>query len=250
MQIVIPMSGTGQRFLKAGYSDPKPLIKVGGKPIIEYIVKNFSTDDEFLFICNEDHLKNTPMKKILESLAPKNKIVTIAPHTKGPVYAVAQAFEHIKDSEQTIVNYCDFNWRWNYADFKNQMQKSGIDGSVICYKGFHPHLLGPNFYAGCKTDAQNHLIEIKEKFSFTANKMDSYQSSGTYYFKSGQIVKKYFKQLIDENIALNGEFYVSLVYNLPLRDKLKINVYEIPYFCQWGTPEDLKEFEYWQEIFQ
>ena len=66
MQIIIPMSGTGQRFIKAGYTDPKPLIKIGGKPIIEYIVKNFSPEDEFLFICNEDHIKNTPMKKILD----------------------------------------------------------------------------------------------------------------------------------------------------------------------------------------
>jgi hypothetical protein len=148
------------------------------------------------------------------------------------------------------VNYCDFNWRWDYADFKQTMSSSQTEGCVVCYKNFHPHLLGPNFYAGCKTDSDLNLIEIKEKFSFTPDKMDSYQSSGTYYFKTGALVKKYFTQLIEKKIALNGEYYVSLVYNLPVQDKLKVTVYEIPYFCQWGTPEDLKEFEYWQEVFK
>ena len=39
MQIIIPMSGLGSRFQAAGYTEPKPLIKVDGKPIIEHVVK-------------------------------------------------------------------------------------------------------------------------------------------------------------------------------------------------------------------
>ena len=34
IQLVIPMSGMGQRFVDAGYKDPKPLIQVDNKPII------------------------------------------------------------------------------------------------------------------------------------------------------------------------------------------------------------------------
>ena len=31
------MSGVGNRFIEAGYQDPKPLIIVDGKPIIEHV---------------------------------------------------------------------------------------------------------------------------------------------------------------------------------------------------------------------
>ena len=38
MKVLIPMAGTGNRFVQAGYQEPKPLISVSGKRIIEYIL--------------------------------------------------------------------------------------------------------------------------------------------------------------------------------------------------------------------
>ena len=39
MQIIIPMTGYGSRFVAAGYKDLKPFIPIMGHPIIEWIVK-------------------------------------------------------------------------------------------------------------------------------------------------------------------------------------------------------------------
>ena len=50
MQIIIPMSGFGERFRSAGYDTPKPLIEVDGKPIIEHIVEMFPGNTNFIFI--------------------------------------------------------------------------------------------------------------------------------------------------------------------------------------------------------
>ena len=62
-------------------------------------------------------------------------------------------------------------------------------------------------------------------------------------------MKKYFQQLMDEKQDLNGEYYISMVYNLLVRDGLDVLVYDdVKYFCQWGTPKDLKEYETWMEI--
>ncbi len=61
MNIIIPMSGIGKRFLEVGYTDPKPLIPVEGKPIIQHVVERFDTEnDTFIFVCNEPHLRDTP----------------------------------------------------------------------------------------------------------------------------------------------------------------------------------------------
>jgi hypothetical protein len=38
MKIIIPMSGIGKRFMEAGYPEPKPLIIVEGKTIIEHVI--------------------------------------------------------------------------------------------------------------------------------------------------------------------------------------------------------------------
>jgi NDP-sugar pyrophosphorylase family protein len=50
MQIIIPMSGFGERFRKAGYKVPKPLIEVEGKPIVAHVVDMFGENNDFIFI--------------------------------------------------------------------------------------------------------------------------------------------------------------------------------------------------------
>ena len=110
-------------------------------------------------------------------------------------------------------------------------------------------MLGSDNYAFCKEDNKN-LIEIKEKESFTNNRMDEYASNGTYYFKSGILVKKYFQELMDLNINIKGEYYVSLVYNLLVRDGLKVGIFEIEKMLQWGTPYDVEIYNSWSRYFK
>jgi NDP-sugar pyrophosphorylase family protein len=245
MQIVIPMAGEGDRFRRAGYALPKPLLLVHGKPMIEHVVSLFPREHDFIFVCNKEHLKHFPMRETLRRLAPSGKIVEIDYEKKGPVWGTLPALQFLKDDEPVIVNYCDFDAVWDYDAFRKVMAEHNYAGAIVCYKGFHPHLLRENFYAGVRTDEKNMAQEVKEKFSFTDNKMDSWQSNGTYYFQRGALVKKYFKELVEKKIECNGEYYVSLVYNLLIRDGLPVTVFPVEYFSQWGTPEDLEEHVRW-----
>ncbi|HEX3313892.1 MAG TPA: NTP transferase domain-containing protein, partial [Gemmataceae bacterium] len=249
MQIVIPMSGRGQRFKDAGYKDIKPLIEVDGIPIIEHVVRMFPGESDFLFICARDHLETTPLRSVLERIAPGAKIVPIDPHKKGPVHAVLMAAEHIKDDEPTIVNYCDFSVGWNYDQFMWEMSTRDPAGCLTAYRGFHPHTLGPNLYAYMR-HRENHLLEIREKACFTDDRMKEYASSGTYYFRSGQLLKEYFQKAVTNNMTTNGEFYASMPFNLLVADDLPVYIYELEHFLQWGTPEDLAEYVNWSEAFR
>lgn len=252
MKIVIPMSGLGKRFADAGYKDIKPLIEVNGKPIIEWVVNLFPGETDFIFICRDEHLKSTKLESVLRRIRPEAVIVPIEGHKLGPVYAVSKIYDLIGDDEQVIVNYCDFFQDWDYGDFKAWVNANGCDGAIPCYTGFHPHLRHPkNLYASCKIDAEFNLLEIREKFSFEEDKTKAYHSGGNYYFSKGAIVKKYFSKMMEEGHSLNGEYYVSLVYNLLLRDGLNVKVYDkVPHFCQWGTPEDLEEYLSWGNIIE
>ena len=246
--IVIPMSGTGERFKKAGYTKPKPLIVVDDAPIIQYVVSMFSPNDKFTFICNQDHLEQTDLANVLKQLAPNGEIISIAPHKKGPVYAVSQCFDRISDDEEVIVNYCDFYSYWDYQDFLTTTRKRGAAGSVPSYRGFHPHMLGTDNYAFIK-DTDLWLEAIQEKKPFTDDRMSEFASNGTYYFARGEYVKKYFALLMERDIQVNGEFYVSMIYNLMVEDGLPVSVYEVQHMLQWGTPRDLEEYAHWSTYF-
>ncbi len=246
------MSGEGARFKAAGYTLPKPLIPVDGKPILEWVVKMFPGKHDFLFICRDEHMKPYNLESVIRGFCPDAVILPIKAHKLGPVYAALCAEKLIKKDEQVLLSYCDYYMNWNFSDFLKTVDANDEDGNVICYTGFHPHLLHPkNVYAGCKVNERMQLDEITEKFSYEADKTKGYHSAGAYYFKSGNLMLKYFQQALDENLSLNREFYVSMVYNLLVKDKLNVGVYSnVPHFCQWGTPEDLQEYVYWSEIFR
>ncbi len=250
MKIVIPMGGRGERYIRAGYKNIKPLIEVDGRPIIEHVINMFPGEDGFIFICNDDHLRTTNLRDVLSCLKPKGIILPSEPHKLGPVHTVLQAIDSIDGEEAVIVNYCDFSVYWDYSDFKATVENNACDGCVTGYKGFHPHLLAEGFYAGMLTDSSNNMLQIKEKYSFTENKMDSYQSSGTYYFRKGKYVKQYFKELVERGMRINGEYYISMVYKLMKDAGLDIYVYELEQFLQWGTPQDLEEYKYWSSYFR
>ncbi|CAN5370652.1 N/A [soil metagenome] len=246
--IIIPMSGTGERFKKAGYTKPKPLINVDNAPIIKYVVSMFDPSDKFTFICNQDHLAQTDLADVLKKLVPGGEIISIAAHKKGPVYAVSQCFDRLDDDEEVIVNYCDFYSYWNYEDFLATTRKRGAAGSVPSYRGFHPHMLGTDNYAFIK-DTDLWLEAIQEKKPFTDDRMSEFASNGTYYFSRGEYVKKYFTRLMERDIQVNGEFYVSMIYNLMVEDGLPVSVYEVQHMLQWGTPRDLEEYQHWSNYF-
>jgi NDP-sugar pyrophosphorylase family protein len=249
MKIIIPMSGRGQRFIDKGYTVPKPLIEVDGMPIIEHIVRQFDPEDSFLFICANDHLETTPMRSILQRIAPNGTIIGIAPHKLGPVHAVQQVYDYIDDEEEVIVNYCDFGWYWNYGDFKRHTHDRKADGAVPAYRGFHPHMLGTTNYAFMR-DKDQWMLEIREKQPFTNNRMAEYASSGTYYFRTGGLMKHYMDLTVARGLQVKGEYYVSVVYNLLVEDGLKVSIYEIQHMLQWGTPEDVEDYLYHSDYFK
>ena len=249
MQIVVPMSGSGQRFIDAGYTLPKPLIEVDGKPIIEHVVGLFPGEYNFYFICNKVHLETTDMRNTLNRIAPDGVIISIEPHKLGPVFAVSKIFDRIEENEEVIVSYCDFGTYWDCHDFLQETRALSADGAVVSYRGFHPHMLGTTNYAFMRSTGQT-MLEIREKKPFTNNRMNEYASNGTYYFRNGAILKKYFQELMDTNCRVGNEYYVSMVYNLLVRDGLKVSIYEIQHMLQWGTPDDLEEYQSWSDYFR
>jgi NDP-sugar pyrophosphorylase family protein len=244
------MSGFGERFRRAGYEVPKPLIEIEGKPIISHVVDMFPGEHTFLFICNQDHLDNPKygMRKILESCCHSPIIMGVEPHKLGPVHAILSARDLLKE-EQTIVNYCDFSCYWNFKHFLGFIETSECEGAIPAYKGFHPHSLGTTNYAYMK-EKDGWVEDIQEKEPFTSNRMQEYASSGTYYFHSTRVMLDAFTYVVENNLNVGGEYYVSLAFKYLLKKSKTVAVYELQHFMQWGTPEDVLEYNMWSKIFR
>jgi NDP-sugar pyrophosphorylase family protein len=251
MQIVIPMSGVGQRFVDAGYNVPKPLIVVNGKPIIHHVIDLFPNETNFIFVCNKDHLSDDKlkMKQIILEYCPSGLLVEIEPHKLGPVHAVEQIKELLDPNMPVVVNYCDFSCYWDWAEFLTFVETHNLDGCIPSYRGFHPHSFGSTNYAYLKMHGA-HLKDIQEKQPFTDCKSEEYASSGCYYFKSTASMFAAFEQVRAQDLSVNGEYYVSMAYKILVSQGAKVGVYELEHFMQWGTPQDLEEYKSWSDTFE
>lgn len=246
LQLVVPMSGLGKRFLDAGYTTPKSFIEVDGKPMVQHVVELFPgvKAENTMFICNNE-LESRYLQQ-LRYLRPGSSTRLVSVGLRGPVDVVDACADSIDDDRPVIVTYSDYGTDWNFQKFLQDADD--FDGAIACYRGFHPHMLGTDNYAFVR-EQDGVLLEIKEKEPFTDNRMNEYASNGTYYFSSGRLMKKYFRALIDSGETVKGEFYVSMVYNLMAADGLRTKVFEIERMLQWGTPHDLEIYRGWSRYF-
>lgn len=251
MQIVIPMSGFGERFRRAGYDLPKPMIPIDGKPIIAHVIDLFPGETEFIFVCNETHL-NDPryeMRGTLKRYCPTGRIVGIPPHKSGPVHAVYQVVDAVDMSRPVIINYCDFCCYWDWHHFVKFVAETECAGAIPAYRGFHPHSLGTTNYAYMQ-EADGWVTNIREKQPFTDDRMQEFASSGTYYFANGALMRDALRETMARDLSVNGEYYVSLAYKPLLEAGKKIAIYELQHFMQWGTPEDVTDYKMWSDAFR
>jgi NDP-sugar pyrophosphorylase family protein len=75
MKALIPMAGAGSRFEDAGYTFPKPLIDVAGKPMIQVVIETLPECDEYIFLCRAEHIEKYNLVEMLESITPGRVVV-------------------------------------------------------------------------------------------------------------------------------------------------------------------------------
>lgn len=243
-QLVIPMSGVGRRFVDAGFKLPKPLIEVMGKPIIQHVLDMYPGWSEILFIVNSDHFEDPDLQleKILMNMAPTAKIKVIAPHKKGPSHAVYQSEKLLINDGPIVINYCDFAGNFDLQEFEKKIFE--YDSVLLTYTGFHPHMLRSSNFAYIK-EINGKIVGIKEKESYTNSPMTEQASAGTYSFRNKSVLIKSIEDQIMNNYTLNNELYSSLTVKSLIENGGNVASVLMTKFFQWGTPEDLSDFNYW-----
>lgn len=236
LNIVIPMAGHGSRFSKAGYTDPKPLIPVCGKPMIELVIDNLkpSCNHRFIFICQAEHLHNYPLRNLLEAKAPGCKIIEVSAVTEGAACTVLLAKEYINHVDQLMIANCD-----QYIDMDiNQYLKSlcpDADGLIMTMKENSAK------WSYIELNSQNEITRVVEK-----EVVSDEATVGIYNYQHGSDFINAAESMIKKNLRVNNEFYVAPAYNEMIAAGQRIEYFNIGALGNGmhglGTPEDLQKF--------
>jgi NDP-sugar pyrophosphorylase family protein len=231
LNIVIPMAGAGSRFSKAGYSDPKPLIPVNGKPMIQAVVNNLSPvgiDHKFTFICQEQHVKDYKLDELLAKVTDKPNVITINGITEGAAVTVLKAREVIDNEDPLVIANCDQWVDANFTEFVTQLMQ--CDGNVMTMQANDPKWSFVEF-----KDGKPSAIREKQVVSDVA-------TVGIYGFRRGCDFVNAAQRMIDNNLRVNNEFYVAPTYNEMFDLGSNIELFHIEGMYGIGTPEDLDYF--------
>lgn len=227
------MAGEGSRFAAEGYTFPKPLIDVEGKPMIQRVVENLDFDAEYIFLVRKEHLKkyeglHSTLNRITNG---KFKVVEVNALTEGAACTALLAKDHINNDEDLLIANSDQIIEYSPENFRYLKSFSDVDGIVFCFNAVHPK------WSFVKTNMRGAVTEVAEK-----NPISNIATCGIYWYRSGSDFVNAAETMIQKNIRVNGEFYIAPVYN----EFIQTSKILIPFFVHKmygiGTPEDLNSY--------
>lgn len=233
MKILIPMAGQGSRFATEGYTFPKPLIDVDGKPMIQKVVENLNFSAEFIFLVRKEHLRkyeglSDTLHRITGGQA---KIVEVEGLTEGAAFTALLAKEHINTDEDLLIANSDQVIEYRPENFLTMKNMTTVDGIVFTFNAVHPK------WSFAKVNDAGFVTQVAEKVPIS-----NVATCGIYWYRKGKDFVQAAESMITKNIRVNNEFYIAPVYNEMIGSGQTV----IPFFVQEmhgiGTPEDLQTF--------
>src|SRR3989344_8295071 len=107
MTNLIPRAGIGKRFSDEGYTLPKPLIPVSGKPMIAQAIRSMPLADDWIFVCRKEHIEKYRVDEVLKNEIPSCKIISVDKTTEGQASTCLLAKDAMDMDKPLFIGACD-----------------------------------------------------------------------------------------------------------------------------------------------
>lgn len=239
LHVVMPMAGEGSRFLREGWTTPKPLILLQDKPLFMHAINSVKIEGvkmKYSFILRSEHIKNYQLDDSIRGILPQANIFSVEKTTRGAVETCLVAERSIADDDVVIIMDCDLEFksiRFEEVIKKtlSQSENASIGGALVSFSSDSPK------YSYAEVNEKGEVIRTAEK-----EVISNHALCGAYFFGSGKRFKEVGHELLNEPEFKKPEFYVSLLYNYLLRDGETVLLSEMEEYYSYGTPEELKRY--------
>jgi glucose-1-phosphate thymidylyltransferase len=195
MKVIVPMAGRGSRLRPHTLTVPKPLVPVGGKPIVHRLVEDIAAVcdekiEEIAFVVGDFGIDvENELLAVAEKLGAKGSI-HYQKDPLGTAHAVLCAAEKL--SGPVVVAFADTLFR---ANFKINQEDEGI----LWVK----QIEDPSAFGVIKMNEKGEIIDFVEK---PKEFVSDLAMIGIYYFKHGEKLRKELEYLINNDIIKGGEY--------------------------------------------
>lgn len=233
------MAGEGSRFLKEGWTTPKPLIMLHGQPLFKHAISSVEMHGvklKYSFIVRQEHIDKYQIDKKIKDFLPDANIFSVAKTTRGAVETCLQAESALDLNDGVIVMDCDLEFRSKeFSAGIRQILEEPLDkakgGMLVSFESDSPRYS----YAECNDDGI--VIRTAEK-----EVISNHALCGAYFFSSAKLFLDVAHRLMSEPDFKKPEYYVSLLYNYILSDGGVVKLAPMEEYYSYGTPEELNRY--------
>jgi len=246
---LVPMAGAGRRYLDAGYTIPKPLIPVAGRPMVVRAAACLPLPDLWIFVCRQEHILEYQIDAELKKAFQPAEILSVERLTEGQLSTCLLARNLLEDDDCLTIGPCDNAMIYDSRKFAELLSSPKCDAVIWTFRQNPAVLQNPRMYGWVDVDAQNYVRRVLVKIPLSESPMDDHAVIGAFTFNHAIDFISCAEETISQNRRTNDEFYVDEVMNVAVENGLTVRVFEVEKYICWGTPQDLIVYNYWRDYF-
>jgi NDP-sugar pyrophosphorylase family protein len=246
--VMVPMAGLGTRFAKEGYDTPKPLILVSGQPMAVQAVTDLPEAEARVFVLLQDMPGREDIEATLRERFPGCGITFLESSTDGQARTCLLGLDEVEADAPLTIGACDNGTLYDGETFAGLLADTSVD-VIVWVARRHPGAVHhPEMYGWVDADANGVVRRVSVKVALSDPATDPIVTGVFTFRRAGDFVAAA-ERLIAEDRRTNEEFYVDECINDAIAMGLRCHIFEVDGYVCWGTPDDLRTFNYWQSCF-
>ncbi|WP_415945847.1 hypothetical protein [Selenomonas montiformis] len=227
IHLIMPMGGAGSRFQKEGYTLPKPLLEINGRPFFYWAaqsVAKYIDCIDITFVVLREHIEKYKIKETILRYYPQARFVVLEQVLNGPLFTCLLGSADIHDEKPVIFNDCDHMFKCSQLNNLINMGNYTDAGSLLTFESQEPQFSYVRYLNG-------KIRETVEKVVASTHAI-----CGAYVFAN---IETFFRaaEIYKKNCPYK-EFFMSGVYNVLCEQNKQVNDYLVDFHVDYGTPHE------------
>jgi dTDP-glucose pyrophosphorylase len=234
MIYVVPMAGSGKRFVDAGYRVPKMLLEAHDKTLLQWSVDSLPLDlaHRLVFVGLKEHEAKFGLRSRICALYEKQcdlAFVDLDAVTGGQAETVLAAENWIEPDLALVIFNIDTMFR--SSTLRQQLGRQDVDGVLGSFRSVEAR------FSFAKLDSEGFVTRVVEKEPISDSAL-----TGLYHFRRASDFLEAARSAVRNDRRVKGEFYVAPLYNEMLSRGARLVLDHVSEHHILGTPEEYAAF--------
>lgn len=229
LALVMPMAGRGSRFRRQGYTVPKPLVPLAGRPFFAWAIDSVLQAvavRELVCVVLDEHIRDHAIDAAILAHYPSARIVAVPEVTGGAAETAALGCAAVRSAGAVAINDCDHGFA---AGTLQPVLAALAGGAAAALCGFPAS--SPNF-SYVRFDPEGAVAGTVEKQA-----VSDWAIAGCYLFRDAETFASAYE---DYRVACPyDELFVSGMYDILLGRAQRVLFHPLKRHVPFGTPEEL-----------